>query len=193
MTFRCLIDELKLAPQFIRSAITIMDHPSLRGASEQEAPFIRNSARHDSDTEQELEARGRKKGDRKTSRQHRDAKDPKERKGKKQKKDSERDRDRNQGYDITEVARSDPTTIEDSTAAIVSVVPVPVTKVDFFASLVALESLKPAVGTIHTVAKKIEAEKKTGSWTCPKCSTSNMNNSHQCHKCKAIKRMTEYR
>lgn len=66
-------------------------------------------------------------------------------------------------------------------------------KVDFFANLVSSESQKPAVGTVHTVGKKVDKTKKGSDWTCPKCSTSNQNNSHQCHKCKAIKRMTEYR
>ena len=68
-----------------------------------------------------------------------------------------------------------------------------VSKVDFFAALSASESQKPAVGTVHNTAKKVEKDKKDPNWTCPKCSTSNQNNSHQCHKCKAIKRMTEYR
>lgn len=68
-----------------------------------------------------------------------------------------------------------------------------VSKVDFFAALSASESQKPAVGTVHTVGKKVEKDKKDSNWTCPKCSTSNQNNSHQCHKCKAVKRMTEYR
>ena len=68
-----------------------------------------------------------------------------------------------------------------------------VSKVDFFAALSASESQKPAVGTVHNIAKKVEKDKKDPNWTCPKCSTSNQSNSHQCHKCKAIKRMTEYR
>lgn len=70
---------------------------------------------------------------------------------------------------------------------------VQLSKVDFFANLASSESQKPAVGTIHTVGKKVDNTKKDSNWTCPKCSTSNQNNSHQCHKCKAIKRMTEYR
>jgi hypothetical protein len=70
---------------------------------------------------------------------------------------------------------------------------VQVSKVDFFANLASSESQKPAVGTVHTIGKKVDKTKKDSNWTCPKCSTSNQNNSHQCHKCKAIKRMTEYR
>ena len=68
-----------------------------------------------------------------------------------------------------------------------------VSKIDFFASLAASESQKPAVGTIHTAGKKVEKEKKDSNWTCQKCSTSNQNNAHECHKCKAIKRLTLYR
>lgn len=68
-----------------------------------------------------------------------------------------------------------------------------VSKVDFFASLLASEGQKPAVGTIHTAGKKVEEKKKDTNWTCQKCSTSNQSNAHQCTKCKAIKRLTLYR
>lgn len=70
---------------------------------------------------------------------------------------------------------------------------VQLSKIDFFANLASSEGQKPAVGTVHNTAKKVDKTKKDSDWTCPKCSTSNQNNSHQCHKCRAIKRMTEYR
>lgn len=169
-----------------------MDHPGRGVDGEHKKSFVEKNSRHDSDSDKELERRIRKKESRKSNREHKDSKVLKERKEKKQKIDSCRDSDRSQVYVSTEVVRTDPKPMQDFT--LVATVPlIPIKKIDFFASLKALESLKPAVGTIHTVAKKIEAEKKTGSWICPKCSTSNMNNSHQCHKCRAIKRMTEYR
>ena len=166
-----------------------MDHHGERVASEQKNSSIEKNSRHDSDSDNDLERRSRKKGSKKSNREH---KETKERREKKQKINSGRDSDRSQVSVRTEVVETDPKSTQDLTA-IATAPAVLLTKADFFASLTALESLKPAVGTIHTVAKKMEAEKKTGSWLCPKCSTSNMNNSHQCHKCRAIKRMTEYR
>jgi trehalose/maltose hydrolase-like predicted phosphorylase len=72
-----------------------------------------------------------------------------------------------------------------------------VSKSAFFASLFAAESRKPATGTIHAVGKKsgMESDKKssTGDWECPKCCSSNFKQSIQCHKCKAMKRMSSYR
>lgn len=69
-------------------------------------------------------------------------------------------------------------------------------KTDFFAELLARENSKPPVGTFHAVGKKTtEASLGEASrdWTCHKCLTSNYRHSHQCQKCKAMKRMSEWR
>mmetsp|Transcript_6322 Transcript_6322/g.9547 ORF Transcript_6322/g.9547 Transcript_6322/m.9547 type:complete len:150 (-) Transcript_6322:44-493(-) len=67
-------------------------------------------------------------------------------------------------------------------------------KADFFASLLAREKAKPPIGTFHAVGKKADTEAEASKdWTCPKCMTSNYRHSHQCQKCKAIKRLSEWR
>jgi hypothetical protein len=69
-------------------------------------------------------------------------------------------------------------------------------KSDFFEKLLAQEKSKPPVGTFHAVGKKtsdMQSAEASKDWTCPKCSTSNYRHSHQCQKCKAIKRLTEWR
>ena len=155
--------------------------------SQQGVSAGKKNGRHDSDSEDETERRMSKKDrkeEKKLRKDHKQHKEQKQSKSKKEKKYSDRDEN---------VMKVTIEAIPGKVVPICKTQPVPLSKVDFFASLAALESQKPAVGTIHTVGKKPEAEKKTGSWDCPKCSTSNLLNSHQCHKCKAMKRMTEYR
>jgi hypothetical protein len=178
--------------------------------------------RYDSDSEKDSEKQKRRKSDKKSKKEHKTHKSHKSHKEKKR-RDSDEDNEsssqkggatviKDTSYlddkrltDINEIKdvaiRSDfkevplfndmeltTTSINEIKAAATSV-----SREDFFANLMSLERLKPSVGTIHNTVKKAELDKKTGSWNCPKCSTSNFNNSHQCHKCKAIKRMTEYR
>ncbi len=68
-------------------------------------------------------------------------------------------------------------------------------KLDFFSKLMAKERLAPRVGTFHAVGKKSDngSAEVSKDWTCPKCSTSNYRHSHQCQKCKAVKRMSDWR
>jgi hypothetical protein len=69
-------------------------------------------------------------------------------------------------------------------------------KADFFAQLLARENAKPPVGTCHAVGKKNaegESTENSRDWNCHKCLTSNYRHSHQCQKCKAMKRMSEWR
>lgn len=155
--------------------------------SRQSTSIGQKSSRHDTDSDEEIVRQVRKKDkkkEKKTQKEHKEHKDHKQSKDKRRKEDNEK-----------AGSPKNPTTAPAADEIVVAckAQPVPLSKVDFFASLAALESQKPAVGTIHTVGKKPEAEKKTGSWDCPKCSTTNLLNSHQCHKCKAMKRMTEYR
>ena len=72
------------------------------------------------------------------------------------------------------------------------------TKTDFFASLLAAESKKAPLGTIHFLGRDKNdclqsTQKGKGDWECPKCSTVNYKHSIQCTKCKAMKRLSEYR
>ena len=87
--------------------------------------------------------------------------------------------------------------LSDETSQPPILVPAPAkSKSDFFAKLLAQEKSKPPVGTFHTVGKKasdMQTAEASKDWTCPKCSTSNYRHSHQCQKCKAIKRLTEWR
>ena len=144
----------------------------------------KKNRRHDSgsDVESEEQGRSERKAMKKAKKEQK-----KERKEKKQKRSSDKEKGRENDLDFP--VKDDIIVKTEEIKAPTG----PISHIDFFASLTAVENKKPAVGTVHTVGKKPEAEKKTGSWNCPKCSTSNMNNSHQCHKCKAIKRMTEYR
>lgn len=147
----------------------------------------RKSRRHDSDSESESAGRSEKKAAKRAKKEQK--KERKAKKAAKQSSDKEKDHEMKQNRDEDVLSKVEPILKTEEIKAFVA----PLSHVDFFASLTALENLKPSVGTVHTVGKKPDAEKKTGRWDCPKCSTSNMNNAHQCHKCKAIKRMTEYR
>ena len=71
-------------------------------------------------------------------------------------------------------------------------------KTDFFASLLAAENKKGPLGTVHFLGRDkntvLESTQKgKGDWECPKCSTTNYKHSIQCTKCKAMKRLSEYR
>lgn len=70
-------------------------------------------------------------------------------------------------------------------------------KSDFFAKLFAKEKLAPPVGTFHATGKKSDEShaphESTTDWLCPKCNTSNYRHSHQCQKCKAVKRLSAWR
>jgi hypothetical protein len=70
-------------------------------------------------------------------------------------------------------------------------------KSDFFAKLFAKEKLAPPVGTFHATGKKSDEahapHESTTDWLCPKCNTSNYRHSHQCQKCKAVKRLSVWR
>jgi hypothetical protein len=70
-------------------------------------------------------------------------------------------------------------------------------KSDFFSKLLAKEKRAPPVGTFHATGKKSDSQgsgsDSSTDWLCPKCNTSNYSHSHQCQKCKAVKRMTVWR
>ena len=70
------------------------------------------------------------------------------------------------------------------------------TKVSFFAQLKAAEASKPAIGTIHANAARMEKEaikNGVGEWVCGKCNTTNIKYNVTCEKCHAMKRLKEYR
>lgn len=69
-------------------------------------------------------------------------------------------------------------------------------KKDFFAKLLKEESRK-MVGSVHAIGKKDSGSgvvaAASGDWECVKCSATNMKHAMQCHKCRALKKMTEWR
>ena len=70
---------------------------------------------------------------------------------------------------------------------------------NFFATLKAREAAVAPVGTFHATGKrrddgKLEpADGVSTDWSCHKCAASNFRQTVQCHKCKAMKRMTTWR
>lgn len=70
---------------------------------------------------------------------------------------------------------------------------------DFFATLKAREAAVGPVGTFHATGRrrddgKLEPEDGLSTdWSCHKCAASNFRQTVQCHKCKAMKRMTTWR
>lgn len=75
-----------------------------------------------------------------------------------------------------------------------------VNKHAFFKNLLAVEANKPAIGTLHANAARMEKimEKEAvkngvGEWECAKCGVKNVKYNVQCEKCRAMKRMNEYR
>jgi hypothetical protein len=86
---------------------------------------------------------------------------------------------------------------EKAEAAVAAITQIATSKTDFFSQLLAKEKRAPPVGTFHATGKKSDtpsggADLST-DWLCPKCNTSNYRHSHQCQKCKAVKRMTTWR
>lgn len=146
----------------------------------------RKKSKRDSEYD-EGDVKSSKKKSKKSSKEHKTHKE------KRQKKAHTEDIIFELNKPLQEVSSVIENTVSSKNINAVMVDAVQLSKVDFFANLASSESKKPAVGTIHAGGKKVDQVKKDSNWTCPKCSTSNQNNSHQCHKCKAIKRMTEYR
>lgn len=74
-----------------------------------------------------------------------------------------------------------------------------VSKWDFFSMLQKSESLQPKVGSVHAKPKHTPSSitstvsKESQDWICPKCSTSNPKYSIECSRCRAIKRLSEFR
>ena len=68
---------------------------------------------------------------------------------------------------------------------------------EFFANLIATETGKPIIGTIHHKDKKdtlsAPLQQKSTEWVCSKCNTPNIRQATQCQKCRALKKITEWR
>lgn len=95
--------------------------------------------------------------------------------------------------DMAESKEIEPKTEEEGPVA------TSVSKQAFFAQLLAKEGSKgsKSVGTVHALGKREQESTQqaanSGDWECYKCGTSNFRQSVQCHKCKAMKRLTEWR
>ena len=70
-------------------------------------------------------------------------------------------------------------------------------KLTFFQELLLKEGKAQPIGTFHSTGKKQKTEAEqasnSGDWLCHKCQFKNQKYSQQCGKCKAMKKMTEYR
>ena len=70
---------------------------------------------------------------------------------------------------------------------------------DFFAALRAQEASKEKCGTIHSIRNSIVSAsntlkgEKTKDWECIKCAAVNDWRSPSCEKCRALRRMSEWR
>lgn len=156
----------------------------------------RSDSDSDSDTK---EKRNRKKDDKKRKKDHKSKSDNKEKKRKRRHDDDEPEKDLIVAVvqPLNDVMKSEAESVKIESIALEvesnKIKAVALSKAEFFANLLSLESRKPLVGTCHAAAKKEKEAKKTGSWICQKCENSNFNNAHECNKCKSIKRLTEYR
>lgn len=164
-----------------------------------------------SDSDEEKRRRRKRSKDRKDKR---DKKEKKEKKARKNHKRSRRDsssEDEHSEISETSQSRSLASSAAEITEIAESKVPEPtsdrsatstapkMSKHQFFAQLLAKEGSKGSktVGTVHALGKQDEQAAQqsasTGDWECYKCGTSNFRHNIQCHKCKAMKRLTEWR
>ena len=67
----------------------------------------------------------------------------------------------------------------------------------FFAQLQSEEAKKDSVGTVHATGgeqQKVDQDAQgRDDWTCYKCNATNFKQSIECHKCRAMRRLNDYR